>query len=55
MQIAVAPGAYAASYAFLEVASGRRSAFTDIPVAGVALALERGGVDEKAPAKRKAA
>ena len=51
----VAPGAYAARYAFVEVASGRRTAFVTIPVSGLALGLEQGGAAEKPASRRKAA
>ena len=51
----VKPGAYAARFAFVELSSGRRTAFTEIPVSGVALAVEQGGAAEKPAARKKAA
>ena len=51
----VAPGVYAARYAFVEASSGRRTAFTSIRVNGVVLAVEAGGEAAKPSARKKAA
>lgn len=53
-QLTVPAGAYAAGYSFVETATGRRTSRVEIPVTGVALALEEGGA-EAAPASRKKA
>ena len=48
-EVPVAPGVYAARYAFVEASSGRRTGFAEIKVTGLALDVAAGGGEKANP------